>query len=123
VTRSSYAIDPVSRTLLVEMDIQNPSGELLPGAYATVRFKVTLGMVPLTAPASSILFQAAGPQLGIVNARNQVELRTVTIGRDFGDTVEILSGVTARDNVIANPSDSLTGGTRVAIDRANGQQN
>jgi RND family efflux transporter MFP subunit len=120
VTRTSNAIDPVSRTLSVELDVPNPSGDLLPGAYANVHFKLPLRVVPLVLPASSILFQAAGPQIGIVAAGNQVELRNVTLGRDFGDTVEILRGVTPKDAVIANPSDSLTAGTRVAVDTAPG---
>jgi RND family efflux transporter MFP subunit len=118
VTRTSNAIDPVSRTLSVELDVPNPSSELLPGAYANVHFKLPLGAVPLVIPTSSILFQAAGPQIGIVAADNQVQLHKVTLGHDFGDTVEILSGVTAGDAVIANPSDSLTAGARVAVDTA-----
>jgi RND family efflux transporter MFP subunit len=118
VTRTSNAIDPVSRTLSVELDVPNPSSELLPGAYANVHFKLPLGVVPLVIPTSSILFQAAGPQIGIVAADNQVQLHKVTLGHDFGDTVEILSGVTAGDAVIANPSDSLTAGAHVAVDTA-----
>jgi RND family efflux transporter MFP subunit len=116
VTRTSNAIDPVSRTLSVELDVPNPTGELLPGAYANVHFKLPLRVVPVVLPASSILFQAAGPQIGIVSAGNQVQLRNVTLGRDFGDTVEILSGVTPADAVIANPPDSLMAGTHVAVD-------
>jgi RND family efflux transporter MFP subunit len=115
VTRTSNAIDPVSKTLLVEVDVPNPSGQLLPGAYANIHFKVPRGVVPLVLPNSSILFQAAGPQVAIVNHGTRVELRKVTLGRDFGDTVEILSGVTPRDAVVANPPDSLTTGTLVAV--------
>jgi RND family efflux transporter MFP subunit len=118
VTRTSNAIDPASRTLSVELDVPNASGELLPGAYANVHFKLPIGVVPLVIPTSSILFQAAGPQIGIVGAGNQVQLRKVTLGHDFGDTVEVLTGLTAADAVIANPSDSLTTGTRVAVDTA-----
>jgi RND family efflux transporter MFP subunit len=118
VTRTSNAIDPVSRTLSVELDVPNPSGELLPGAYANVHFKLPLRVVPLVLPSSSILFQAAGPQVGIVGAGSQVQMRKVTLGHDFGDTVEILSGITADEAVIANPSDSLTAGARVAVDTA-----
>jgi RND family efflux transporter MFP subunit len=118
VTRTSNAIDLVSRTLSVELDVPNPSGELLPGAYANVHFKLPLSVIPLVVPASSILFQAAGPQVGIVSTGNQVQLRTVTIGRDFGDTLEILHGVTPQDAIIANPPDSLTAGAQVAVDTA-----
>jgi hypothetical protein len=99
----------------VELDVPNPSGELLPGAYANVHFQLPLHASPLVLPASTILFQADGPQVGIVNGQNQVELRKVTLGHDFGDTIEILSGVRSGHSVIANPPDSLTNGMRVAV--------
>jgi multidrug efflux pump subunit AcrA (membrane-fusion protein) len=115
VTRTTDAIDATSRTLTVELDIPNPTGELLPGAYANVHFQLPLGVAPLVLPASTILFQADGPQVGIVNRQNQVELRKVTLGHDFGDTIEILTGARSTDAVIANPPDSLTNGMRVAV--------
>jgi len=71
-------------------------------------------------PASTILFQADGPQVGVVNSRNQVELRKVTLGHDFGDTIEIVSGVRQTDAVIANPPDFLTNGMRVAVQSDSG---
>jgi RND family efflux transporter MFP subunit len=115
VTRTSNAIDPASRTLLVEVDVPNPSGQLLPGAYANVHFKVPRGVVPLVLPNSSILFQSAGPQVAIVDPQNRIELRKVSLGRDFGDTVEILGGVNSKDAVVATPPDSLTTGMQVAV--------
>jgi RND family efflux transporter MFP subunit len=115
VTRTTEAIDVNSRTLTVELDVPNPSGELLPGAYANVTFRLPLKVVPLVLPSSTILFQAAGPQVGVVNSQNQVELRKVTLGHDFGDTIEIASGVGPTDSVIANPPDSLTNGVRVVV--------
>ena len=115
VTRTSNAIDPLSKTLLIEVDVPNLSGQLLPGAYANIHFKVPRGVVPLVLPNSSILFQSAGPQVAIVAKGNQIELRKVNLGRDFGDTVEILSGVTPKDAVVANPPDSLTNGALVAL--------
>ncbi len=121
VTRTSNAIDPASRTLLVEVDVPNPSGQLLPGAYANIHFKGPRGVAPLVLPNSSILFQSAGPQVAIVNHGDHVDLRNVTLGRDFGDTVEILSGVTPRDAVVANPLDSLTTGTLVAVASGSGK--
>ncbi len=121
VTRTSNAIDPTSKTLLVEVDVPNPAGQLLPGAYANVHFKVSRGVVPLVLPNSSILFQSAGPQVAIVSRKDQIELRKVTLGRDFGDTVEILSGVTAKDAIVANPPDSLTTGTAVAVAPGSGK--
>ena len=80
-----------------------------------MHFQLPLNVVPLVLPASTILFQADGPQVGIVNSQNQVELRKVTLGHDFGDTIEILTGVRSGDAVIANPPDSLTNGMRVAL--------
>jgi RND family efflux transporter MFP subunit len=115
VTRTADSIDATSRTLTVELDLPNPSGELLPGAYANVHFKLPLNVSPLVLPASTILFQADGPQVGIVNGQNQVELRKVTLGHDFGDTIEILTGARSGDAVIASPPDSLTNGMRVAV--------
>jgi RND family efflux transporter MFP subunit len=126
VTRTTEAIDVNSRTLTVELDVPNQSGELLPGAYANVTFHLPLKVVPLVLPASTILFQAAGPQVGVVNSQNQVELRKVTLGHDFGDTIEIASGVSQKDSVIANPPDSLTNGMRVVVQSstsANGKGN
>src|SRR5712672_2500279 len=117
-TATTDAIDAASRTLTVELDVPNPSGELLPGAYANVHFQLPLGATPLVLPSSTILFQADGPQVGIVNSQSQVELRKVTLGHDFGDTIEIVSGVRHTDAVIANPPDSLTNGMRVAVQSA-----
>jgi RND family efflux transporter MFP subunit len=118
VTRTTDAIDTTSRTLTVELDVPNSSGELLPGAYANVHFQLSLNVVPLVLPSSTILFQADGPQVGVVNSQNQVELRKVTLGHDFGDTIEIMSGVRSTDAVIANPPDSLTNGMGVAVEAA-----
>jgi multidrug efflux pump subunit AcrA (membrane-fusion protein) len=118
VTRTADAIDATSRTLTVELDVSNPSGELLPGAYANVHFLMPLNVEPLVLPSSTILFQTDGPQVGVVNSRNQVELRRVTLGHDFGDTIEIMTGVRSGDAVIANPPDSLTSGMRVAVQSA-----
>jgi len=115
VTRTADSIDITSRTLTVELDVPNPSGELLSGAYANEHFQLPLNVVPLVLPSSTILFQADGPQVGIVNSQNQVELRKVTLGHDFGDTIEIMAGVRSADAVVANPPDSLTNGMRVAV--------
>jgi RND family efflux transporter MFP subunit len=122
VTRTTNAIDANSRTLTVELDVPNPSGELLPGAYANVHFQLPLNVSPLVLPSSTILFQADGPQVGVVTSQNQVELRKVTLGHDFGDTIEIVSGVRQADAVVANPPDSLTNGLHVAVQSASGNQ-
>jgi len=122
VTRTTNAIDANSRTLTVELDVPNPSGALLPGAYANVHFQLPLNVVPRVLPSSTILFQSDGPQVGVVNSQNQVELRKVTLGHDFGDTIEIVSGVHQTDAVIANPPDSLTNGMQVAVQSASDKQ-
>jgi RND family efflux transporter MFP subunit len=119
VTRTTDAIDALSRTLTVELDVQNPSGDLLPGAYANVHFQLPLNVVPLVLPSSTILFRADGPQVGVVSSQNQVQLRKVTLGHDFGDTIEVLTGVRPSDAVIANPPDSLTNGMGVSVQKGN----
>ncbi len=115
VARTSGAIAPASRTLLVELELDNSRGEILAGSFAQVRFTGAKSTPPLTVPGNALLFRAEGPQVGIVGPDNKVELRSVKLGRDFGQTVEILSGVTPKDRVILNPSDSLSGGVTVRV--------
>jgi RND family efflux transporter MFP subunit len=122
VTRTTNSIDVNSRTLTVELDVPNPSSELLPGAYANVRFQLPLNVSPLVLPSSTILFQAGGPQVGVVTTQNRVQLRKVALGHDFGDTIEVMSGVRQADAVIANPPDSLTNGMQVAVQPNSGAQ-
>src|SRR5260370_16656300 len=88
VTRTTDAIDATSRTLTVELDVPNPSGELLPGAYANVHFQLPLNVVPVVLPSSTTLFQSPGPQVGGVNTHNQVELRISTLGTHFSATLQ-----------------------------------
>ena len=118
VARTSHAIGMNSRTMLTEVDVPNPKGELFPGAYAQVHFHLSLKIVPLVLPGNTILFQAKGPQVGVVNSESHVELHKVTLGRDFGNRVEILSGVSQPDAVIANPPDYLVDGMSVAVQTA-----
>jgi RND family efflux transporter MFP subunit len=120
VARTSHAIGMNSRTLLTEVDVSNPTGELFPGAYAQVHFHLSLKVVPLVLPGNTILFQAQGPEVGVVSSQNHVELRKVTLGRDFGNRVEILSGVSRPDAVIANPPDYLVDGMSVAVQPSQG---
>jgi RND family efflux transporter MFP subunit len=120
VVRSSHAIGMNSRTLLTEVDVPNPRGELFPGSYAQVHFHLALASVPLVVPGNAVLFQAEGPQVGVVNSQNHVELRKVSLGRDFGNRVEILSGLSQADAVIANPPDYLVDGMPVAVPNRKG---
>lgn len=115
VTTTSEAVSATSRTLLTELQADNPSGRVRVGSYAQVRFASVTGAPALTLPSSALLFRAEGLQVGVVNDQGIVELRKVELGRDFGPRVEILSGVTATDKVIAAPFDSLVNGQMVRI--------
>jgi len=111
VARDNHA----TRTLLVEVDVPNPAGKLLPGAYGQVHFKLASPTRPLIVPSGSILFQSAGPQVAVVTAKNTIELRKVVIGRDFGNTMEITNGISTQDSVIASPPDYLVNGMPVTV--------
>ena len=115
IVRTSGAIDVSSRTLLVELEVDNSKGELLAGSYAEARFHEVQQEAALTLPANTLLFRAEGTQMGIVHEGGKVELRNIQIGRDFGPTVEVLSGLTTKDKVILNPPDALVSGADVRI--------
>jgi RND family efflux transporter MFP subunit len=119
VTRYAHAVDINSRTMRTELDIPNPNGILSPGAFASAVFNLRSPMAPLVLPSNTLIFQSAGMQVGIVDQNNRVQLRDITIGRDFGTSVEVLSGVKPTDAVITNPSDSLNAGTQVAVQNSN----
>jgi RND family efflux transporter MFP subunit len=114
IARNSSAIDQASRTLNVEVDVDNPKSELLPGAYVFVHFKVPEHAANLMVPSNTLLFRSEGLRVGVVRD-GRVQLVPVKIGRDAGATVEIASGLTANDAVILDPSDSLASGQEVQI--------
>ncbi|WP_158793150.1 efflux RND transporter periplasmic adaptor subunit [Granulicella sp. L60] len=114
ITRNANAIDQATRTLNVEVDIANPKGELIPGAYVFVHFKLPEQAVSLMIPSNTLLFRAEGLRVGVVR-NGRVQLVPVKIGRDAGANVEISSGLTTSDAVILNPSDSLASGQEVQI--------
>jgi membrane fusion protein, multidrug efflux system len=115
VISTSEAVSPDSRTMLVELQVDNSKNEILPGSYATVRVpQVALGKL-VTLPDNTLIFRTKSVQVGIVDANGVVQLRDVKVGRDFGVQSEILGGVTESDKVIVNPSDSLTAGTIVRV--------
>jgi RND family efflux transporter MFP subunit len=114
LARTDNAIDPSSRTLRVEVDVDNPDGKLLPGAYVYVNFKLPGRTNSVIVPSNVLLFRSEGLRVGVV--RNGIaQLVPVKIGRDYGDKVEILTGLEASDQVILNPSDSLIDGTAVRL--------
>jgi RND family efflux transporter MFP subunit len=121
LVRNANAIDTTSRTLNVEVDVDNSSGRLMPGAYAFVHFKVPAKKGAVTIPSNALLFRGEGLRVGVVR-NSHVSLLPITIGQDYGDAVEVLSGLTARDVVIVNPLDSLANGAQVKVENkaANG---
>jgi RND family efflux transporter MFP subunit len=114
IARNSNAIDQSTRTLNVEVDVDNPKGELLPGAYVFAHFKVPEHAANLMIPSNTLLFRAEGLRVGVVR-NGRVQLVPIKIARDAGATVEIASGLTANDAVILDPSDSLASGQEVQI--------
>jgi RND family efflux transporter MFP subunit len=114
VVRNADAIDATSRTLNVEVDVDNPTGRLLPGAYAFVHFRVPPHPGSFTIPSNALLFRSEGLRAGVVR-NGHVELTPISIGQDYGSTVEVISGLSARDTVIVNPSDSLANGAAVQL--------
>jgi RND family efflux transporter MFP subunit len=121
LVRTNDAINPTSRTLLVEVDVDNTEGKLLPGAYVFVHFTLPGRPQSLTVPANALLFRSEGLRVGVVRD-DRAQLVPITIGRDYGDRVEVLSGLTAADQVILNPSDSLLGGTAVRLAESGSRQ-
>jgi len=119
VISTSGAVSPDSRTMLVELQVDNSKNEILPGSYATVRVpQVAFGKL-VTLPDNTLIFRAKSVKVGIVDANGVVQLRDVKVGRDFGVQSEILSGVSESDKIIVNPSDSLTTGTTVRLAATN----
>jgi RND family efflux transporter MFP subunit len=115
VTRTAGAVDPTSRTLQVELQVPNPHGEILAGGYAQVRFNEAAAANVLTLSDNALIFRSQGMQVAVVGADNKVNLRSVKLGRDFGDTVEVLNGLKADDQVIDNPPDSIAEGMTVQV--------
>jgi membrane fusion protein (multidrug efflux system) len=115
VARTSGAIDPVSRTLRVEVDVDNRDGALMPGAYAQVHLALQNAHPALDLPVSALLFRPDGITIAVVDGNGRTALRTVTIGRDFGTSVEVRTGLAATDRVINNPGDAITAGEPVQV--------
>ncbi|MGB6308369.1 MAG: efflux RND transporter periplasmic adaptor subunit [Steroidobacteraceae bacterium] len=113
--RTSNALNPTLKTLQVELQMDNDAHEVFPGAYAEVHFKLPASASSLRLPANTVLFRAAGLQVATVDSHEHVKLKSVVQGRDFGNSIEILSGIDADDRVIVNPPDSLTDGVPVRI--------
>jgi RND family efflux transporter MFP subunit len=114
LARTSNALDPVARTMLSEVEVDNPTGEVLPGAYVVVRLRVGRETRGLTIPANTLLFRSEGLRVAVVRD-GRAELVPVTLGRDYGRSVEVVAGLGATDAIILDPADSLVSGARVRV--------
>ncbi len=118
VARTADAIDPATRTLNTEVDVPNKDGKLLPGSFGQVHFATGMSIPRITIPVNAMLFRAEGAQAAVVDKDGKVHLRPISIGRDFGTTIEVLSGLDVSDRIIINPSDSLEEGQQVHVAKA-----
>jgi RND family efflux transporter MFP subunit len=115
LVRTANAIDPISRTLLVEIAVDNPTGQLFTGSYAEVHFKLPTPTSSLILPINTLLFRSEGLRVAVVGQGQKVELKQITLGHDFGSEVEVVAGLTGIENVIINPPDSVVDGEPVRI--------
>jgi len=114
VARTSASIDPATRTMQVEIALPNKDGILLPGAYVQVELPLA-GSRTLVVPTNVLLFRAEGTRVAAVDAANKVRLKPVTLGRNLGESIEVIDGIAAGDRLVVNPSDSLGEGDTVAV--------
>jgi RND family efflux transporter MFP subunit len=115
LVRNANAIDTASRTLLTEIDLDNPTGKLLTGAYTEVHLKLPSTAVTYLLPVTALIFRTNGLQVATVKNANRAELTPITLGRDFGTQVEVVSGLSDGDSIIVSPPDSLVSGETVQI--------
>lgn len=122
IARTAGAVDPQQRTMLVEVDVNNADGALLPGAYAQVHFALDGAATPLTLPGNAFLFRPHGVMVATVDANERVKLVKVTLGTDFGTRVAVADGLDAQARVIVNPQDSIVDGAPVRIVEPNAKK-
>jgi RND family efflux transporter MFP subunit len=115
LARTSQSIDVGSRTLLTEIDVDNPKGELLPGSYAEVHLKLPSGTSTFKLPVNAVIFGTDGVRAAVVGADSIVKLQPITLGRDYGNSLEVVAGLTGTEQVVVNPPDSLESGQQVRI--------
>jgi len=115
LVRTANAIDPTSRTLLVEISVDNPTGQLFTGSYAEVHLKMPTPTSSLILPVNTLLFRSEGLRVATVGNDQKVELKPITLGHDFGSEVEVVAGLEGNENVILNPPDSVIAGETVRV--------
>jgi RND family efflux transporter MFP subunit len=113
VTRTANALDPATRTLLVEVQVPNPGALLMPGMYAQVDLSVLRKDPPLLIPGDTLVVRSDGPQVAVVAPDGRVHFARIQLGRDFGDRLEVLSGLEDGQQVVVNPSDAIREGAQV----------
>lgn len=115
VARTAEAIDLATRTLNTEVDVPNRDGALLPGGYAQVHLEVKVTSSRLQVPVNALLFRSEGLRAVVVDANHKIHLRQITVGRDYGTTLEVLQGLDPKDWIVLNPEDSLEEGQEVRV--------
>jgi RND family efflux transporter MFP subunit len=115
VARTARAIDTATRTMQVEIRVPNPDNALITGSYVQVTLPINVGAKALVVPTNVLLFRPEGTRIALVDAGGRVRLTLVKLGTDFGDSVEVLSGLDARDRIVLNPADSLADGDVVTL--------
>jgi RND family efflux transporter MFP subunit len=122
VARTAQALDSASRTLLVEVQVDNSSGQLLPGMYAQVKFSIPRSAPVVIIPADALIANAQGTRVAVVDGANRVHFRNVQVGRDFGTQVEVLSGLNEHEAVASNAPDTLVEGQQITAQHATGEK-
>jgi RND family efflux transporter MFP subunit len=115
LARTSQSIDIASRTLLTEIDVENPKGELLPGSYAEVHLKLPSETSTFKLPVNAVIFRTEGVRVAVVGPGGKVALLPVTLGRDYGNSLEVVSGLSGSERIIVNAPDSIEAGQAVRV--------
>jgi len=115
LARTAQSIEVASRTLLTEIDVENPKGELLPGSYAEVHLKAGSATSTFTLPVNAVIFRTEGVVVAVVQTGGHVAIKPVTLGRDYGNSIEVVAGLIGDEQIIVNPPDSITAGETVQI--------
>ena len=121
LARTAQSIDVASRTLLTEIDVENPKGELLPGSYAEVHLKLPSGASTFKLPINAIIFRTEGVRIALVGADGKVILQAVTLGRDYGNSLEVVAGLSGGERIIINAPDAIEAGQAVRVAEAKSQ--
>lgn len=120
VARTADAIDPATRTMLTEVDVPNHDGRLKPGSYAQLHFAVPIQTTHISVPVNTLLFRPEGPCVAVVGADQKVRLKTIVLGRDYGNAIEVLGGLSGSERIVVNPADSLEDGQQVRVKSGSG---